>query len=454
MYYLPNHPSLTTVDPLGICDEIQERPVRHADVLEAILENASKAPDSPTFITLLQDIAYTLHGDGKLETGHLKLFLSQSVAHERLQTPITNLLKSAKKLPDCFPSGTLSTLSEHGGVISLSGEEVNILLAHQALGSLSKPVSNTWGLPCFTSWYRSDPAHFQAINGYLQTLFNHFENPYPDSQMVSFEYFTSAKMPDLSQFDSQMCPDIHVKMVDEVFDPTASGVDRGLFVLVSANKEPGPGPTATHEERLQCTSLALSLSAIVTPILGEDAAVITSPLPVHASWRGHNRSARLVKLFAPHERPVRQYILADAIALDEVEDGPDGSLKDLGPGMVEREVRKLYASFSGARKVWKDHPDPCVIEAPAWGCSSFNGNVIVKAMCMAIAAGLSGVMVELTLERRRQKEAEMIQRILDSKTSISSIWKAMTSNKAESITDVSTLVDMILGAGGNGLTLR
>jgi hypothetical protein len=131
-------------------------------------------------------------------------------------------------------------------------------------------------------------------------------------------------------------------------------------------------------------------------------------------------------------RPKRHYILADALPLDEVEDKP-GFLKDLQPGLVEREARKLYAAFSGAVKMQvacgTNVDEPCVIEAGAWGCGAFGGDILVKTICIMIAAGLAGIEVRLTLLESRVDEIAYVQELLGRQCATSRLWELVTSAK-------------------------
>ncbi|KAJ9661981.1 hypothetical protein H2201_006270 [Coniosporium apollinis] len=204
-----------------------------------------------------------------------------------------------------------------------------------------------------------------------------------------------------------------------------SSSDTIPFVLVAAHAQPGPGPTGTQEERLQSASPALSLSALLTPAIPDDAAVVTSAFPVHAAWTGHNRTAVLRQLYLVSERPRRHYLLADALPLDQLTADGNVGLLDLRPGRVEREVRKLFAAFSGAASVAKrEEYGGCIVEAGAWGCGAFGGNVLVKGVCMAVAAGLAGVEVVLTLLEGRE-EVSALQMVLGRGLRVAELWSSL-----------------------------
>ena len=151
-------------------------------------------------------------------------------------------------------------------------------------------------------------------------------------------------------------------------------------------------------------------------MLYADEVVVTSGLWTHSSWTGHGRHAKMTRLFDHDERPLTQYIVADALELD-VLDREDGTIPDLQPGNVERETRKLYAAFRSAKEVWSKEKilsdsaasseDDFKVELPPWGCGAFGGNLAIKAKCMMMAAALAGLEsrhVELVVTRDRGRE--------------------------------------------------
>jgi hypothetical protein len=475
-------------DPLSVVDNPRDAEATQKDVLDALLRKAigeiyaekyySDYPDEippgrqstsgqpvkayEILANTVRDIAYCLHQNGTLDTSRLESLLKTSA--ERYHwiadfDSILEILNSARNLPGLLPSADLPQLSSDCHFAHFNGDIVNSLLAHQMLGTLYQPAGNTWGLPCFTPWYADSAAsHPQAVEGYIKTLFHHFAHPYRQSETLSFYIHAPSSMPDPSTCTG--VPDFTVEVVDHPTEPSSTR-DTIPFALVSANKQPGPGPTATQEERLMAASPALALTSLIAPVIPDSGAVltspfpvdsqwalsappysipstfkwttsalITSPFPVHASWEGHNRSARLQVLYEPDLRPRRQYILADALPLDEMDRPDDGALLDLQPQNVLREVRKLYAAFSGAVKYQHDPESECVVEAPSWGCGAFGGDLVVKGMCMMIAAGLTGVRVVLSVTEDRREEARVLRRLMERKPEVSKIWERLTSKNA------------------------
>ncbi|KAF2503078.1 hypothetical protein BU16DRAFT_28439 [Lophium mytilinum] len=455
-YLLPTHLSLSCSDPLGICDE--EDPTQ-ADVLSQLIHEARIAPGVSSLATLIEDIAYSIHGNGRLDTSHLRYLLRTNWTDQYVAA-LQNLLESALRVPDLFDKSALNTLNgpnisstipnfpSSSSVVQFTGPQINALLAHQFLGTLSQPAGNTWGLPCFTSWFSGGAAHENAVDGYLATILRHFEHGgYDESASFSFLMQKADPMPNPSQCEA--IPDLELVVVFEESETSSSNSEiESPFVLVAAHSQPGPGPTATHEERLQSASPALSISALVSPIIPPDAAVITSAFPLHAAWKGHNRTARLECLIPPLSRPKRHYILADALPLDEADDVEGGGLRDLQAGRMLREVRKLFAAFEGSKVMWSQAEQlssaPCVVKAVAWGCQAFGGNVLAKCVCMMIAAGLSGVHVDLSLLENRGEDIEAVKEVLSRKHSVSELWKIVESPEVCHCRDSAELKEFIL----------
>ncbi|KAF2799782.1 hypothetical protein K505DRAFT_370732 [Melanomma pulvis-pyrius CBS 109.77] len=446
-YLLPTHPSIPCDDPLGVLDV--ENPLQY-QVLEKMLQSslariASNSPPAVVVPTLIEDIAYTIHRNGTIDIENLRQFLSRDASGTSAKT-VQYLLFAAQHLSERFRSQLLETLDAGRDTVTYTGAQVDSLLAHQFLGTLSQPEGNTWGLPCFTSWFVSDPAHRQAVDGYLTTLLDHFaQGGYSENDLFVFSLQTALEMPDPSQ--CRRYPNLHLYVVAEESEPSYASIPSlsafsdaeqttpfpastsgTPFALVAAHSEPGPGPTGTQEERLQSASLALSVSALVIPKIPNDAAVVTSEFPVHASWKGHNRTATLNGLYDGGKRPSRHYILADALPLDEVESKP-GMLKDMGKGRIEREVRKLYAAFSGAVNmhiaVQARNRETCVVETSAWGCGAFGGDIIVKTMCMMIAAGMTGMELHLTLLEQRAQEISTVELLLKNTRTTAELWQLL-----------------------------
>lgn len=423
---LPHCPSLTSIDPLGICDEIDSENAQQGQILERLLntartdlltilesagelnatsrdaEIATRQAFSHRFTTLIQDIAYSLHGDGDLKTTTLHHCLVDTalLSLEDFGVFTAHVFDAAVSLPVLFPTHELSYLIPANVRCTLTLAQTDALLAHLFLGTLQKAPGTDWGRPGFAEqlFGASRETHPQAAE-YVRVLIRHFvaspsfaSNP---GSTITFTLSTSGPIASSLATSTFPAPRIPVTLVPEPLEPS-SAPSPGTFVLVAAHSQPGPGPSCTHEERLVGgQSPALAIVSLLVPVIPADAAVIISPLPVHAEWRGHGRSARLLRMLEGTERVKRGYIVADAL---EMEDVDGNGLPDLKEGVVEREVGKLIAAFRGVKDAWEETVSDCRyalrIEMPPWGCGAFGGNLKVKMRCMQMAAGLVGLKEE------------------------------------------------------------
>jgi hypothetical protein len=415
---------------LGVFDSDDEDGfIPQARVLDLLIGNAqsaiAEAPEAArsVFLALLEDIAYTVHKNGSLDTATLKNFLFQQLSTEHAEEAISEILQAAFELNAPAEPRELSYLSQEHPLFSMNALTTVPLLAHAVLGTLSAPEGNHWGVVGFNSWYCDAPRHPLAVDGYLRMLFDYFlREPQKGCSGCTFQIQYAHHMPDPMQCSK--IPDITLKLVQEIQEPSSASGGFSPFVLVAANKEPGPGPTGTQEERLQASSPWLVLASLLCPSIPDDAVIVTSALPLLGSWTGHNRTATLAHVFDKDKRPRRRYILADALPLDEicVEEGE--KLPDLRPDLVHRELRKLYAAFSGALNASKyAQLSECIIEAPPWGCGAFGGNLLVKMQIMMVAAGLAGVTVVISVTEDRQDEVAQLRTIQSQHPTVAQLWE-------------------------------
>lgn len=418
-YSLPNHPNLASIDPLGLCST-SEAEINHFIIIKEILKELTVQdgilPPSyhggsrdlaTTICSKISDAAYSLHGDSSIDTEGLQSLLIDlgGRSNDKIQQFTLGLVSAALTLDDCFPNGTLSRLTPERSSVTLDSAQTDCLLAHLFLGSLQIPKGNEWGRPGFTQLFSKATANWATVRGYVSTLVEHFArggySASPKNQDFEFLLSNARSMPDIKT-SQQLVVKSLVHVVDEPSEPWSARPEQaGLwpeYVLVAAHSQPGPGPSGTQEERLVGQSPALAIVSLLKPVLGPDEVVITSPLPVHASWKGHGRHARMIEQFSgPEEWPTRCYIVADALELD-VERCEEDQLVDLCPGNVEREVRKLFAAFNSVKQAPAKIPStPSImgedirIQMPPWGCGAFGGNLEVKAQCMMMAAALAGL---------------------------------------------------------------
>jgi hypothetical protein len=134
-------------------------------------------------------------------------------------------------------------------------------------------------------------------------------------------------------------------------------------------------------------------------------------------------------MFAPTERPRRYYIIADALPLDSMPDPEDG-LKDLVTANVEREVKKLYAAFSGASKLLLGLGyRTAVVEAGPWGCGAFGGTFLVKMLCMQIASDLAGTQLRLSITKNRQDDVASARRFVGQQYTVEQLWQRLLDSR-------------------------
>lgn len=448
-YLLPNHASRTSLDPLGICDDGRDV-VSQFDILKVLLCTAesafdelesSKGQNEPrseqayrlafcrVYANLLKDIAYSLHEDGSLDTTGVEALIASSkinvVGLSKFRKAVcSNALAIAIGAPESpFADGKLQQLCADQTSIRLNSEQIDILLAHMLLGTLSQPPGNEWGRPGFAELFSNVGETAQA---YLQTLFEHFaEGDYTKTDptgSATFYLHNSANMPDLTT-SHLPAPHLPVRIVDKPSENSPPDYSPNQYVLVAAHSQPGPGPNGTQEERLIGQSPALALVSLLKPVLEPDEVVITSGLWAHSSWSGHGREAEMTKMFNSEERPRVHYIIADALELD-IQDSTNDVLPDLKPENIEREVRKLFAAFAGAKAICGRAA--MKIQIAPWGCGAFGGDFGVKTQCMMMAAGLAGLEsseLELVITKDREEE---LRGLLGRSVTVSEIYEHFT----------------------------
>ena len=440
-YLLPSHPSILCEDPLGICGDsatVTAWGVISAAILSTTnatleLASASHLPE------LVETLVYSLHGNGLLDTQGLRLFLHRNYA-DALFPLYSAIFTAALSLPDVLPTHEIPYLTDQHPKVSLSDDQMNAILAHQLLGTLAPPPGG-WGSPTFTCWYAGSNPHPMAIEGYLRTLFNHFSCLAASTPLHTQFYLAQvAEMLDWEECEMPM--QMTLMHIDEESEP--SDQEGTPAIVIASNRQPGFGPSGTQEERLFASSLYLCPLVLFCPVLPTRAAIVTSPIPVHAAWRGHNRTARLAGLYPRTSRPNRCYMLMDALELDAYEQPQAGAgLPDLAAGNVERELCKVYAACLGLRTMYPHHTP--VVEAGAWGCGAFGGNIVVKGIIMAMASSRAGAHIHLRLLKERIGDLELIGKVIETGSTVGQIMIAMRRNsEATKCQDGVALVQLLL----------
>jgi poly(ADP-ribose) glycohydrolase len=435
-YQLPSHPTLVCHDPLGLCSDVDTVTVWNV-VTTAIAAAAEHDSPSKVLPDLIENLVYSLHGNGNLDVRGLRQFLECSYPHSR--DLCSNIFAAALSLPDLFPTHNLPYLTEQNPRISLSYQQIHAILAHQLLGTLSPPVGG-YGPPTFVCWYTEHNPHPMAVQGYLATLFDYFANPIsPASSHIQF-YLCHWTEDDIwSNCDVPI--HLSLKSISEESEPSDVSVQPSPAVVIPSNLHPGFGPSGTQEERLFSSSLYLCPIVLFCPSLPSNAALVTSPIPVHAAWAGHNRTARLTLLFPPSSRPSRNYILMDALELD-IHDHPNTGLPDLANSNVERELRKAYAGCIGLRTMYPYNTP--LIECGAWGCGAFGGNPVVKGIILAMAGSRAGVEIVMVLLEDRYEELKLIKKAVDAELPVGHIMSVAKSGAAQKCQDGDAFIRLLL----------
>ncbi|KZW00498.1 hypothetical protein EXIGLDRAFT_721275 [Exidia glandulosa HHB12029] len=300
---------------------------------------------------------------------------------------IPHLVDLALRMPSLFPSASLDPLSIQRSRVTFSHAQIACINVHAFLGTLGMPEWNDWGgvnlYPHWfgagvdttrelrTSYIRITLAYFQQLDHYLQ------------GEPVTFNLSTTAHGAD-ANLDVPLVS-LHIVELDEADDnpQVLSGLARYAQV-VSAHRNIGFGPAATQEERVFASVPTLRVAPLFVPPLAADSALLISggvrPL---AHFRGHLRSARLVSIYAT--QPAEQsWLFMDAAELDAwIPPNDKDTLPDLHPRILQRELTKLLAGFSGLAR------GTDVVSIP-WGCGAFGGDVRVKVLLLWIAASASG----------------------------------------------------------------
>ncbi|TFK76799.1 hypothetical protein BDN72DRAFT_829965 [Pluteus cervinus] len=389
LYRLPSHPALVSADPLGVCDG--ESPswwdviTRHIkDVQESDGSSLGKLPG------LIEDLGYSLHGNGKVDTGFLRQFIHHHIPPGDRTRLLDVILEHAVSLPVMFPSHTLQQLSIHSPFIEFSDGQVKALLSHQLLGTLLPPNGNTWGCT-FLPWYQTSQPMPNAVEGYLTATFYYFLNSYPSAQ---FKWCASPLGHPWAPSQARLFH--HVTFNRVALSDVEFPLNARYCSLISSHSSPGFGTSCTQEELVTaaCPALLVLGALLVTPPIPADTALLARNVVPTAQWKGQGREARLVQLLNAPE--TRSFIFADALELDLI----DGDLPDLLPGNVERELNKLFAGFSRLA-----NDGVLDVASPLWGSGAFGGNPIVKVMIMAMAAAQTGINIDVTVDQDRLEPA-------------------------------------------------
>lgn len=396
-YILPSHPSLVSLDPLSITDS--NDPSVWQVITASIASFRLKALTLWDLPQLIEDLAYSIHGNSQVDTSFLCQYLTKS--YRQLPTSATKplldaILDAVLVLPSLFPSSSIAYLTDIHPAIALSQAQIRSLVAHQILGTLKPPKGNDWGCT-FLCWY-SEPQLEHAVYGYLATVFHFFERPCSTLGPTLYEICTS---PDPLLLTTSLtwtnCDTLFDHLIIESTSASTVRFPHSSLrcILVSSNKTPGFGPAGTQEELVTgaCPALLPFGALLVSPPIPDNAALLARRVVPMTAWEGQGRNARLIEKLELETEYT--FLLLDALELDTLGDFK-ASLIDLVPDLLSREIHKAYTGFLALRTRGIHQ-----IAAPLWGAGAFGGDPVVKTIILALAGALAKVSVCLSVDTTR-----------------------------------------------------
>lgn len=453
LYLLPSHPSITCSDPLGCCEDDQPFPSAWAVFVNSIAAFRANTFCLWNLPDLVQDLAYSLHDNGKADAGFLRRYIKDSfpdredtAAHALLE----EIVRCALALPILFPTHTIPYLCTERHLLKFSRAQVKSLVAHQLLGTLKPPRNNTWGCT-FSCWYSTHQPLKYAVRGYLSTLFHYFQTPTTTINPVLYEYYF---VPPPSQeimhawlaSETRAFDYLHVEAVNSL---THTFPHNSLkCMLISSNSSPGFGAACTQEELISaaCPEL-LPLGALcISPPVSPYAALLAEGIIPMSSWKGERRDARLSELL---NNPTEyNFLLLDACELDN--EAFSTPLPDLDHRLLLRDLHKAYTGFSLLRR-----RNITEISAPLWGAGAFGADPVVKTLILAMAGALTGVTVRLAVDETRVVEntgAELpnLLRLLQNlragcaQLTVQQLWLQLSGGKASDCRNGRDLANMLM----------
>ena len=402
-YILPSHPSLISLDPLGICDE--ENPSNWAVISLSIAQfRSSSSYDLLHLPNLIEDLSYSIHMNGNLDTRFLQRYIFQKFLDPQSQTSqalLDRILDAALHLPDAFPSHDIPYLQDSNPLLQLSTSKIKCLLAHQILNTLQPSKGNTWGCT-FTCWY-SDPQPFEnAVLGYLSSAFTYFLSQEESSSHVTYQYSSNHRENSLADEFAfwKSCttiPLFEYLIIDPVSTATVPFPHPSISTtLVASNKCPGFGAACTQEELVTaaCPPLLPMGALFVSPPIPSDAALLVFGNVLLTKWKGQGREAIHLGTSILGKQT---FLFIDTSEVDVVSASSSSTaIADLNPAVLSRDLHKAHTGFLAlARLHVKD------IASPLWGAGSFGGDPIVKALVLLMAAARVGVRLHLSVDDQR-----------------------------------------------------
>ncbi|TFK41309.1 hypothetical protein BDQ12DRAFT_733611 [Crucibulum laeve] len=448
-YLLPCHPAITSLDPLGV-SEIEEPTAWDVITASISLFRSERHTDLHRLPSLIEDLAYSLHHKGSVNTAFLQHFLTDSYPDARADNALNLLdaiLHSALALPTVFPTREIPYLNLKNPHLHLTDAQVKSLIAHQILGTVKPPKGNAWGCS-FLCWYSSPQPMDSAVRGYLETLFHYMSCISDNNHSTTYEFY-SAPIFKQGEYPWQISI---ARVFDylEIDSTEASSVEfphKSLkYMLIASNVSPGFGASCTQEELVTAACPALlPLGALcVAPPIPSDAALLTHGIIPVSTWKGQGRHACRTGMSI--QCSAHGFLLVDATELDTSE---SSSLADLIPKNLERDLLKVYTGFAAVRRCAATE-----IASPLWGAGAFGGDPIVKSLILAIAAASAGVKIHLSVDKQRQighESMSLFKTLTDMKSCCSSVqvnnvWRLLNHDRVRSCRDGSSIAEILCSA--------
>ncbi|KAF3930848.1 hypothetical protein ABW19_dt0202905 [Dactylella cylindrospora] len=477
---LPNNPSFTTEDPLGLSDA-EEYPTPVWPILESYLLDKYSSPTdelppevlAPDFTSTISDLSYTLHN---LPDPHLEILKSCLITHPEALISIRHILRAASRLPVYFPSGILPALTP-GETRTYTAAHIQILFSLQFLLTLPCPSWNDWGGVNLSSWYSDVDGKIEPKRAYVNIALEYAaahlpppnlsdaskfplhspRNSTPPSQNIHFHLCHCPSLPNLATATLLVPLNIIELPIESDFpflDLPNESESKGYHTtyIISSHRLIGHGPAATQEERiLASVPELLPVSTFTPPLEGNTALAVTTSDPrgfiPTAAFVGHGRTAKLDTDYSPSEYQdeangrirVNTFLFLNATELDTVE-SPPGLLPDLFADMLEADLLKAYTGFSRIftqQKATGISKNQRIIATP-WGTGAFGGDIRIKLLILWIAASFAAlelqgdVKVELVfmvkqfvLDVKEDCWREVVKSIIERGVETNEIWGAL-----------------------------
>lgn len=351
----------------------------------------------------------------------LKGFLDTRSGADLFGTVWPKLRAIAIDLPTYFPGGQLELLQPGGLPLRLSRGQVACLVTHQFLCS-AVPQRDDQGYQDLGIWYSSGQRHPAAVEMYLEALFTYFEH-LPEASDLLLNHQNGAGNPEtcvmydlhrkgdpVSLETAKLAP-VHVSYLDahtaDIHSRKVQG--EGGAAVVSANKVIGFGQSATQEEIFVGIAPEAYPVVLVAPHLADDTVITVSGARAILDVKGQRRQVEWRRvpgrsLTEDVERPGGRLVFMDALEMDVLASSSGGSLPDLQPENVDREIKKATAGFESYRGD--------AVFTGLWGCGAFGGDPGVKLVVLWIAAAAAGVRLHIVLGQGEHELGVAFERVV------------------------------------------